>query len=88
MEKYIHPTLTTTESLMMYLADGIIETRGHICRINNTLNRLQKDLHSSQSEEIRMGWCKLIDDNRLELDNYEFRLDWLQTRLDELHNLV
>ena len=36
---------TTTESLMMYLADSIIDTRGNIARINNTLNRLQNDLH-------------------------------------------
>ena len=35
-----------------------------------------------------MGWYELIDDNRLELENYEFRLDWLRSRLDELHNLV
>jgi hypothetical protein len=79
---------TTTESLMMYLADSIIDTRGNIARINNTLNRLQNDLHSAQSKEARMGWYELIDDNRLELENYEFRLDWLRSRLDELHNLV
>ena len=87
MEKYIQPTPTTTESLMMYIADRIIDTRGNIIRINQNLNRLQKDYQQSEQSN-KSEWARLIDDNRLELENYEFRLDWLQTRLEELHNLV
>ena len=72
---------------MMYIADRIIDTRGNIIRINQNLNRLQKDYQQSEQSN-KSEWARLIDDNRLELENYEFRLDWLQTRLEELHNLV
>jgi chromosome segregation ATPase len=86
MEKYIEPTPTTTESLMMYIADRIIDTRGNIIRINQNIISLEKDYEEAQSNKSE--WARLIDDKRLELENYEFRLDWLQTRLEELHNLV
>lgn len=78
---------TTTESLMMYIEDRIIDTRGNIIRINQNLNRLQKDYQQSEQSN-KSEWARLIDDSRLELDNYEFRLDWLETQLEELHNLV
>ena len=84
MAQTIH---TTEESLMMYLADRIIDTRGNIIRINQNLNRLQKDYQQSEQSN-KSEWARLIDDNRLELENYEFRLDWLQTRLEELQTLI
>lgn len=79
---------TQEESLMMYLADRIIDTRGHIIRINNNLKRLDKDFYEAQSREARMEWAKLIDNERLGLENYQFRLDWLQTQLEQFRNTL
>ena len=79
---------TTAESLKIYLENQIFQTDGHLIRINNTLTRLEEDFNSAQRREKKMEIARLIDDSRLELENYEFRLDFLQTRLEELHNLV
>jgi branched-subunit amino acid aminotransferase/4-amino-4-deoxychorismate lyase len=78
---------TTEESMKIYLENQIFHTRGHIIRINNNLNVLQKDYQES-AQNVKSEWARLIDDSRLELENYEFRLDWLQTRLEELQALI
>ena len=84
MAQTIH---TTEESMKIYIENQIFHTRGHIIRINQNLNRLQKDYQQSEQSN-KSEWARLIDDNRLELENYEFRLDWLQTRLEELQTLI
>ena len=55
----------------MYLADRIIDTRGHIMRIKNGLKRLNEDLYSAQSRESRMEFAHLMDLEAAQLENYE-----------------
>lgn len=86
MEKYIQRIPTQEEALLMYLADRIIDTRGHIMRIKNGLKRLNEDLHSAQSREARMEFAHLMDLEAAQLENYEFRLDFLQTMLENAQN--
>ena len=77
---------TTTEALEIYLINQIFTTRGEIIRITQTIIRLQNDYFSAQSREARMEWAKLIDDEKLSLENYQFRLDFLQNQLEEFKN--
>ena len=79
---------TTAEALLIYLQNQINQTDGHIIRITQNIISLEKDLSESQSREARREWARLIDDKRLELENYSFRLDFLQNQWEELQTLI
>ena len=79
---------TNEEALLIYLQNQIRMTNGYIKGVTETLTRLEEDFNSAERREKKMEITRLIDDSRLELENYEFRLDFLQTQLEELHNLV
>lgn len=73
---------TTEEALLIYLQNQINQTDGKIISITQTLIRLEKDLEEAQSREARMDFARLIDAERLSLENYCFRLDFLQNQLE------
>lgn len=79
---------TQEEALEIYLINQIFTTKGEIIRINNTINRLEKDMLEAQSSEARMEWAYLIDNERLGLEIYEFRLDFLQNQLEEFKSTI
>ena len=61
---------TNEEALLIYLQNQINQTDGHIIRIKQTLIRLNKDFDECQTREARMEWARLIDGERLSLENY------------------
>lgn len=73
---------TQEEALLIYLQNQINQTDGKIISITQTLIRLEKDLEEAQSREARMDFARLIDAERLSLENYCFRLDFLQNQLE------
>lgn len=79
---------TQEEALLIYLQNQINQTDGHIIRITQNIIRLQNDYFSAQSREARMEWAKLIDDEKLSLENYQFRLDFLQNQWEELQSTI
>jgi hypothetical protein len=83
MEKWIQKT---EESLLVYLQNQITQTEGHIIRCNNTINRLQKDYEETQSNKI--AYARLINEASLELENYEFRLEYLVNGLERFKNTL
>ena len=79
---------TQEEALLIYLQNQINQTDAKIIGITQTLIRLEKDLEEAQSREARMEWASLIDNERLSLENYQFRLDFLQNQLEELQSTI
>ena len=79
---------TTAEALLIYLQNQINQTDGHIIRITQNIISLEKDYFSAETNEARREWARLIDDKRLELENYSFRLDFLQNQWEELQTLI
>ena len=77
---------TQEEALLIYLQNQIRMTNGYIKGVTETLTRLEKDYEEVQSREPRFELARLIDDERLLLDNYQFRLDFLQTMLENAQN--
>lgn len=77
---------TMEESLLVYLQNQILQAEGHIIRCNNTIDRLQKDYEETESNKI--AWARLINEASLELENYQFRLDFLQNQLKEFKNTL
>lgn len=79
---------TQEEALLIYLQNQINQTDAHIIRIKQTLIRLNKDFDECQTREARMEWARLIDDEAAQLENYVFRLDFLQNQWEELQSTI
>ena len=79
---------TQEEALLIYLQNQINQTDANIIRITQSLIHLNKCFEEAQSRESRMEWARLIDAERLSLENYSFRLDFLQNQWEELQSTI
>ena len=79
---------TQEEALLIYLQNQINQTDAQIIRCTQNIIRLNKDLDECQNREARMEWARLIDAERLSLENYSFRLDFLQNQWEELQSTI
>lgn len=84
----VHDIPTQEEALLIYLQNQINQTDAQIIRIKENLIRLNKDFDECQTREARMEWARLIDDEAAQLENYVFRLDFLQNQWEELQSTI